>query len=183
MNKAAFLDRDGVINKKAPGEGYITRAEELELLPGVADAIVLLNRSGFLVIVVTNQRGIARGLYSQADLAQIHGKMKNELAAAGARLDAVYFCPHDREPPCPCRKPAPGMLLAAAAEHHIDLPNSWMIGDSESDREAGTRAGCRTVTISDQSLPVEDAFQDLRAESLLAAAKKIVSLAETLPSS
>jgi len=88
------------------------------------------------------------------------------------------------------RSPVAGMFLrvrlnrlAAAAEHHIDLPNSWMIGDSESDREAGTRAGCRTVTISDQSLPVEDAFQDLRAESLLAAAKKIVSLAETLPSS
>ncbi len=105
MNKAVFLDRDGVINKKAPGEGYITRAEDFEFLPRTAEAIALLNRAGFLVIVVTNQRGIARRLYSQSDLAQIHDKMKNDLAAAGARLDAIYFCPHDKEPRCTCRKP------------------------------------------------------------------------------
>ena len=178
MNKAAFLDRDGVINKKAPGDGYITRGEDFQLLPGVADAIALLNRAGFLAIVVTNQRGIARGLLSLDGLAQIHAKMTTKLAAAGARLDAIYFCPHDKEPPCTCRKPAPGMLLAAAAEHHIDLPNSWMIGDSESDREAGKRAGCRTITIAPQPAPTEG-NSDLFAESLLAAAQRILSLPET----
>ena len=183
MNKAAFLDRDGVINKKAPGDGYITRAEDFELLPEVPEAIVLLNRAGFLVIVVTNQRGIARGLYSQADLADIHNKMKNDLAAMGARIDDVYSCPHDREPPCACRKPSPGMLLTAAAEHDIDLQNSWMIGDSESDREAGIRAGCRTVAISSHTPFANEVTQDLQAESLLAAAKKILSLAGTLLSS
>jgi D-glycero-D-manno-heptose 1,7-bisphosphate phosphatase len=177
--KAAFLDRDGVINKRAPGDGYITRPQEFELLPGVAEAIALLNRAGFLVIVVTNQRGIARGLYSQSDLAQIHAKMKNDLAAAGAHLDAIYFCPHDREPPCDCRKPSPGMLLTAAAEHDIDLSNSWMIGDSDSDREAGRRAGCRTITISAQTSSHEDDSRNLHAESLLAAARKLVSLPET----
>jgi D-glycero-D-manno-heptose 1,7-bisphosphate phosphatase len=183
VNKAVFLDRDGVINKRAPGDGYITRAEDFELLPSVAEAIALLNRAGFLVVVVTNQRGIARGLYSEANLAQIHTKMTRSLAAVGARLDAIYFCPHDKEPPCACRKPAPGMLLTAAAEHQIDLPNSWMIGDSESDSEAGTRAGCRTITISTALFPGHVANRDLYADSLLAAANKIVSLAESSPSS
>jgi histidinol-phosphate phosphatase family protein len=179
VHKAVFLDRDGVINKRAPGDGYITCSQEFELLPGVTEAIALLNRAGFLVIVVTNQRGVARGLYSQSDLTQIHSKMKNDLAVAGAHLDAIYFCPHDREPPCDCRKPAPGMLLTAAAEHHIDLPNSWMIGDSDTDREAGCRAGCRTITISTQTPSHEDDSRNLHTESLLAAARKIVSLAGT----
>src|SRR5664279_3200557 len=134
MNEAAFLDRDGVINKKAPDDGYITRWEDFEFLPGVADAIALLNRAGFLVIVITNQRGIARGLFSLADLTRIHVNMSEKLAVSGAHLDAIYFCPHDKDPPCACRKPAPGMLLAAAAEHNIDLKKSWMIGDSDSDR-------------------------------------------------
>jgi histidinol-phosphate phosphatase family protein len=181
--KAAFLDRDGVINKKAPGEGYITRAKDFEILPGVPEAIKLLRRAGFLVIVVTNQRGIARGLYTVSDLSQIHAKMKSDLEASGAHVDAIYFCPHDKEPPCSCRKPAPGMLLTAAAEHRIDLPNSWMIGDSESDKEAGSRAGCRTVTVSARSLFADNKNIDLTADSLLDAAQKIVSLAETPASS
>ena len=182
MNKAAFLDRDGVINKKAPGEGYITRSEDFQLLPGVAEAISLLNRAGFLVIVVTNQRGIARGLFTHSNLSQIHDKMTRDLAASGARLDAVYFCPHDKEPPCDCRKPSPGMILTAAAEHDIDLCNSWMIGDSESDREAGNRAGCRTFMISPQPPnPGNDA--GLSADSLLGAVQKIISFAGTPPSS
>lgn len=179
MHKAAFLDRDGVINKRAPGEGYITRPEDFQLLPGVPEAIAFLNRAGFLVVVVTNQRGIARGLYSLSGLSQIHNKMNSDLAAAGARLDAVYFCPHDKEPPCACRKPAPGMLLTAAAELHIDLPSSWMIGDSGSDREAGIRAGCRTITIAAQFLPEPGDARNFQADSLLAAAKKILALAES----
>lgn len=177
MIKAAFLDRDGVINKKAPNDGYIAHPRDFQLLPGVADAIALLNRAGFLTVVVTNQRGIAKGLVSPGDLTQIHAKMSAELATAGARLDAIYFCPHEIDPPCTCRKPAPGMLLTAAAEHHIDLPNSWMIGDSESDREAGVRAGCRTITIAPKSAPpTGDA--DLFAESLFEAVRKILLLPE-----
>ena len=151
--------------------------QDFQLLPEVTEAITLLNHGGFLAIVVTNQRGIARGLLSREALAQIHAKMIAELATAGARLDAIYFCPHEIDPPCTCRKPAPGMLLTAAAEHHIDLPNSWMIGDSESDREAGRRAGCRTITISPKSAPATgDA--DLFAESLFEAVRKILLLPE-----
>ena len=182
MKKAAFLDRDGVINKKAPGNGYITRSQDFQLLPGAVESIKLLNQAGFLVIVVTNQRGIATGLLSGEALAQIHAKMSTELAADGAHLDAIYFCPHEIEPPCTCRKPAPGMLLTAATEFHIDLHNCWMIGDSESDREAGRRAGCRTITIAPQPLPATN-NSDLFADSLLGAVKIILSLAEVSKSS
>jgi D-glycero-D-manno-heptose 1,7-bisphosphate phosphatase len=156
MKKAAFLDRDGVINQKAPGLGYITRWEDFHLLPGVAEAISLLNAADFLVIVVSNQRGIAKGLVSTAVLDEIHANMRNALLSSGSRIEAVYYCPHDNFPPCKCRKPAPGMLLTAAREHDIDLPNSWMIGDSLSDVQAGQRAGCKTILLT-QSMSLLDA--------------------------
>ena len=177
MKKAAFLDRDGVINKKAPDHGYITRWEDFEFLSGVPEAIARLNQAGFLVIVVTNQRGIARSLFSLEALKRIHSEMTGKLAAAGSRLDAIYYCPHDIEPPCTCRKPAPGMLLTAAAEHHIDLHQSWMIGDSVSDREAGERAGCRTITIAPLPVPLGER-PDLFAHSLPDAVKLILTLSE-----
>lgn len=147
MNKAAFLDRDGVINRKAPGDGYITRWEEIEFLPGVAQAIALLNRTGFRVIVVTNQRCVAKGLVTIPELDGIHRHMCEALAGAGATVDAVYYCPHELEPPCCCRKPQPGLLLDAAREHGIALTKSWMIGDSDADIEAGRNAGCRTARL------------------------------------
>jgi D-glycero-D-manno-heptose 1,7-bisphosphate phosphatase len=147
MSRAVFLDRDGVINKK-PVEGeYVTRWEELHILPGVASAIALLNRTGFRVIVVSNQRCVAKGLITTADLESMHHRVCDTLAAAGAKIDDVYYCPHEKEPPCRCRKPAPGMLLDAAQAHQIDLKSSWMIGDSEIDVEAGRNAGCKTVRL------------------------------------
>lgn len=148
MNKAAFLDRDGVINQSGPDGGYITRWEDFLILPGVPEAIALLNQAKFLVIVVTNQRCVAKGLLSTAGLEDIHNKMTSQLAAEGARIDAVYYCPHGSDQSCSCRKPAPGMLLTAAKEHHLDLTNSWMIGDTDSDMEAGRRAGCKTLKIT-----------------------------------
>jgi D-glycero-D-manno-heptose 1,7-bisphosphate phosphatase len=147
MNKAAFLDRDGVINRKAPGNGYITRWEEIDLLPGVAEAISWLNRTGFRVIVVTNQRCVAKGLLTSHELEWIHHRMCEALASAGATVDAVYYCPHELEPPCCCRKPRPGLLLDAARKHSIALNESWMIGDSDADIEAGRNAGCRTARV------------------------------------
>ena len=99
-----FLDRDGVLNRQPPEGRFVTCPEELELLPGVEDAVVALNRSGRKVIVVTNQRGIALGLYSHDDLAQIHAQLRERLAARGAHLDGIYICPHD-EGQCNCRKP------------------------------------------------------------------------------
>jgi len=175
MKKAAFLDRDGVINRKAPGGGYITCVEDLHILPGVSEAIALLNRAGLLAVVVTNQRCIAMGLLTAEGLSQIHNKMTSDLAAAGAHLDAIYFCPHDVDPPCDCRKPSPGMLLAAAGQHGIDLANSWMIGDSASDSQAGKHAGCRTITLASQAISVHT-HPDLVADSLLDAVRKLLSL-------
>lgn len=180
MNKAAFLDRDGVINRKAPTEDdYITRWEEMQILPGVVEAIVLLNRAGFRVLVVTNQRCVARGLLTASSLDSMHQRMCRELATMGAKIDGVYFCPHEEQPPCSCRKPEPGMLFAAAGEHHADLSSSWMIGDSEKDVEAGRSAGCRTARIlkTDNS---SDGNADVQARSLLEAVHQMLRLEESI---
>jgi D-glycero-D-manno-heptose 1,7-bisphosphate phosphatase len=173
MRKAAFLDRDGVINKKAPDEGYILSWNEFQILPEVAKAISLLNQAEFLVIVVTNQQCIAKGLLAPAGLDEIHKNMTAELAAAGARLDAIYFCPHGRDHSCACRKPATGMLLEASKEHNIDLSNSWMIGDTEADIVAGQNAGCKTVRITQISTEAAKSA-DFVADSLLAAVMKLL---------
>jgi D-glycero-D-manno-heptose 1,7-bisphosphate phosphatase len=172
MNRAAFLDRDGVINRKARKGEYITRWEEMEFLPGVAEAIALLNSSDFRVIVITNQRCVAKGQISIPELESLHHRMVSELAKQGARIDAVYYCPHEKEPRCDCRKPAPGMLKDAARDHDIDLGQSWMIGDSDIDIEAGKAAGCKTVRIV--AVGEKNAINsDLSAESLLAAVHSV----------
>ena len=178
MNKAAFLDRDGVINRKALTEDeYIIRWEEMHILPGVVEAIALLNHASFRVIVVSNQRCVAKGLLTASELDSMHQKMCRELAAVGAKIDGVYYCPHDEQPPCRCRKPEPGMLFAAADEHQVDLSSSWMIGDSEKDVEAGRGAGCRTARI----LRVDsdaDGNADVLAPSLFEAVRQILRLEE-----
>jgi D-glycero-D-manno-heptose 1,7-bisphosphate phosphatase len=175
MNKAAFLDRDGVINVKAPEGRYVTRWEEVQFLPGVATAIGLLNKAGFRVIVVSNQRCVAKGLVTSAEVEALHRRICKELADLGAVIDAVCFCPHDTEPPCDCRKPAPGMLLTAAREYQINLSASWMIGDSEADVAAGKNAGCKTVLVGRRTNSSASA-PDLIVPSLLAATEKILEL-------
>ena len=172
MDRAAFLDRDGVINRKAREGEYVTRWEEMEILPGVAEAIRLLGQAGFRVIVVSNQRCVAKGLITAHEVESLHRRMREALARGGARIDAVYYCPHDIEPPCRCRKPQPGMLLDAARDHDIELGASWMIGDSRADVEAGKQAGSRTALIAadEHHAPVPD----LVAESLLDAAQQIL---------
>src|SRR5258708_32938329 len=147
MNKAAFLDRDGVINRKAPEGQYVTCWEDLQLLTGVPEAIGLLTGAGYCVFVVSNQRCVANGLLTVAELESIHRRMCQELAAVGATITEVYYCPHGKQPPCRCRKPAPGMLLTAAQTHKLDLTSSWMIGCSDIDVEAGRNAVCRTGRI------------------------------------
>ncbi len=151
MNRAAFLDRDGVINQRAPEGQYITRWEQMHFIPGVPEAIALLNQNDFLVIVVSNQRCVASGLTTAQEVDSLHQRMCNALAQNGARVDAVYYCPHELHPPCDCRKPKPGMLLEAARAHDIDLAKSWMIGDSDIDIEAGRNAECRTVRLLQKS--------------------------------
>jgi D-glycero-D-manno-heptose 1,7-bisphosphate phosphatase len=171
VNRAVFLDRDGVINRKAPEGQYITTLEDFELLPGVAQAIASLNRDGFKVIVVSNQRCVAKGLISTYDLELMHEWMRRKLLVSGAMIDDIYYCPHDKQPPCACRKPAPGMLLAAATAHQIDLASSWMIGDSYSDIQAGRSAGCLTIQVAGSD--ARTGHPDLHAESLPDAVKQI----------
>jgi len=145
--RTVFLDRDGVINEKAPEGDYVRRAEDLKLLPGAAAAIARLNRAGLRVVVVTNQRGVALGLYSKEDVLQIQAALEKTLAPEGARLDGFYFCPHE-EGACNCRKPQPGLFGQARTDFpEIDPASSVMIGDSLSDVEFGRGVGMRTIFI------------------------------------
>ncbi|ADY55818.1 histidinol-phosphate phosphatase family protein [Syntrophobotulus glycolicus DSM 8271] len=156
--RAVFLDRDGIINKHV---GFLTSIEDFALMDNVADAIRKINDSGYLAIVVTNQPVIARGELSPEGLQEIHHKMETLLGRQGAYIDALYYCPHHPrkgfagERPelkihCDCRKPKPGMLRKAAQKFNIDLSRSWMIGDSESDIQAGLSAGCQVCFIGEE---------------------------------
>ena len=138
--RCVFLDRDGVINVKAPDDGYIRHWSEFRFLPGITGLIRLFNVLDFLVIVVTNQRGIARQLMGLEDLELIHRNMREELARDGARIDDILFCPHG-EGECECRKPLPGMVKEAERRWNIDLRASLMIGDSPSDHELAKNCG------------------------------------------
>src|SRR5579859_1745092 len=175
MHRAVFLDRDGVINRKALEGQYVTRWDEMQFLPGVTTAIGLLNWAGYRVIVVTNQRCVAKGLLTTAALESLHQRMRDALSAAGAKLDAIYYCPHERLPECGCRKPAPGMLVAAAEAYKLELARCWMIGDSESDVAAGRNAGCKTAQLLD-STENNDGRADLVAPTLLDAVCEILRL-------
>jgi D-glycero-D-manno-heptose 1,7-bisphosphate phosphatase len=140
--RTVFLDRDGVINVKQPEDVYVTRWEEFQFIPAIFDWIRLFNALDYLVIVVTNQRGIARGFMSNIDVEAIHTRMISELAKQHARIDDVYYCPHDKNA-CQCRKPAPGMVISAQAKWNIDLSQSLMIGDSDSDQQLAVNCGLR----------------------------------------
>ncbi|HVX66315.1 MAG TPA: HAD family hydrolase [Bryobacteraceae bacterium] len=145
--RAVFLDRDGVINAPAPPGDYIRRPDEFRLLPNIADWIRLFNALDLLVIVVTNQRGVALGRMTAADVDDIHRRMREELAAVGARIDDVFSCPHE-EGTCDCRKPRPGLVYQARDRWNLDLAASLMIGDSERDRELARACGMRFVRVA-----------------------------------
>jgi D-glycero-D-manno-heptose 1,7-bisphosphate phosphatase len=145
--RTIFLDRDGVINLKLPEGEYVSSSEQLFILPGIPETIARLNGAGLLVIIVTNQRGIAQGKYTNRTLAEIHQKMRDSIALLGGHLDGVFFCPHD-EAQCECRKPLPGMFYKARAEFpEIEPRTSLIIGDSLSDIEFGSRLGLGTIFI------------------------------------
>ena len=135
LRRAVFLDQNQ----------YITAWEQVEFLPGVGEALRELKQNGFLLIIVTNQSAVSRNELAVEVLESIHKRMLHRLAQQSATIDAIYYCPHDRNGNCQCRKPRPQMLLQAAQEHGIDLQQSWMVGDAPSDIEAGRTAGCRTV--------------------------------------
>jgi len=149
--RAVFLDRDGTINREVE---YLHREEEFEWIPGAPEAIARLNRAGFLVIVVTNQAGVAHGLYTEDDVDSLHRFITSELEKAGARIDAYYYCPHHPDAAIETyrqnssrRKPAPGMLLEAAEEYAIDLAGSFLVGDKLIDVEAALAVGATPVLV------------------------------------
>jgi D-glycero-D-manno-heptose 1,7-bisphosphate phosphatase len=146
MRPAVFFDRDGVLNVD---RHYLYRREDWEWVPGAREALQLAHDAGFLCVVVTNQSGIARGYYSEEDLAELHSWVAQQ---AGGLIDAFYHCPHGPESDCECRKPRPGMLLRAAQELDIDLSRSVLIGDKASDIEAATAAGCPGFLYEGQDL-------------------------------
>jgi D-glycero-D-manno-heptose 1,7-bisphosphate phosphatase len=150
MKRAVFIDRDGTINEERE---YLYRTDDFAFIPGAPQAIRLLNEAGFLVIVVTNQSGVARGFYTEEDVHLLHSHITSHLERFGARVDAWFYCPHHPAGrgsyalPCRCRKPLPGMFLEAAGRFDIDLESSIMIGDKLVDVEAGKAAGCRSILV------------------------------------
>ena len=151
LRAGLFLDRDGTINSEVD---FLRSPDELRLLPGAARAIREANEAAIPVVIMTNQSGIARGYLTEDDLARVHDRLRELLAAEGAHVEAIEYCPHHPtagRPPynveCDCRKPGPGMLLRAAAKLGLDLTTSFVVGDRCVDMEAGSRAGCRTVLV------------------------------------
>jgi len=145
---SVFLDRDGVINEKPAEGGYVTSWGDFHFNPGALDALSALHRSGIRLIVITNQRGVARGTIKREMLVEIHERLVAECDIAGARIEAIYVCEHETGR-CECRKPAPGLLLRAKSEYpDIDFARSLVVGDSASDLEAGWRLGCQLMLLA-----------------------------------
>jgi D-glycero-D-manno-heptose 1,7-bisphosphate phosphatase len=175
LNKrAVFLDRDGVINRKMPEGDYVKDWSEFFFLPGVFEALEILKCKDILTIIITNQSCIAKGIISEKQLQDIHGKMQREIQIHNGNIDAIYFCPHDISDRCDCRKPKPGLIFKALDEFwknkiKINFNKSFLIGDSESDIIAGQAAGLATIMIG-SSL----GFPATPIKNLLEAVKKII---------
>ncbi len=151
MTRAIFMDRDGTVSYEV---GYVNHLDRYEIMAGSAEAIAKINSSNFLAVVITNQAGVARGYFKEELVAKVHEKLKRLLAAKGAHLDGIYYCPHHPdvgEPPyrqrCSCRKPEPGMILRAQKDLDIDLSGSYIIGDSIKDIQTGINAGVRGILL------------------------------------
>ena len=142
--RAVFLDRDGTIAEEV---GYANHISRFVVYPFAAAAIRRLNEAGLPVIVVTNQSGVARGFFPESLIGRMHEKMVEELAAGGAHVDGMYYCPHIRDDQCSCRKPLPGMLVLAAREHNLEVPGSVLVSDRYNDIQMGHENGCRTILV------------------------------------
>ncbi len=171
--KAVFLDRDGVLNRSFLRNGIQTpprRLEEVEILPGVPESLRRLRRAGWVLVVVTNQPDVARGLLRQETVDQINARLRAELD-----LDDIRVCPHDDADNCECRKPKPGMMLAASRELGLDLSRSYMVGDSWRDLQAGRQAGCWVALVTASPDLPGDVRPDVHVGSLAEAADWILS--------
>ena len=187
MNRAVFLDRDGVINAAIynPVEGKLDSPytlQDFRLLPGAAQAIRGINGLGFLAVVVSNQPGVAKAKCDPAFLESLDQRLNWELARQGAHLDAIYYCLHHPQAQveslrasCDCRKPQPGLLLRATRELDIDLARSYMVGDSPTDVAAGLAAGCRTILLSDDDDPPVNGHRPHFVATDLAAAVRVIA--------
>jgi D-glycero-D-manno-heptose 1,7-bisphosphate phosphatase len=184
--RAVFIDRDGTISEEV---GYVNHPSRYRVFPFAAEAIRLLNEAGWFAALVTNQAGVARGYFREDVIVAVHSLLRQELERNGARLDAVYYCPHHPsvgEPPyrsdCDCRKPKPGLITRAAAEHDLDLGGSWMIGDRYGDVELARNAGVNSALVLTGYGRGEFEYQrdswqrepDLIAENLLEAVREIL---------
>ena len=189
MKWAVFLDRDGVINEE---NGHISRPEDLKVYPGAGAVVKRLRDAGALVVVVTNQSAVARGLIDEKGLAVIHDKLKKTLAEQGSEPHAIYYCPHHPEThhsepsdskyriDCDCRKPKPGLLKKAAADLSIDLSRSYMIGDTTRDMQTARNAGCKAVLVRTGYGGKDGAHEvrpDAECDDLAAAAEWVLSQA------
>ncbi|HZT57279.1 MAG TPA: HAD family hydrolase [Pyrinomonadaceae bacterium] len=184
--RAVFIDRDGTISEEV---GYVNHVSRYRVFPFAAEAVRALKRAGWLAILVTNQAGVARGYFEESLVGEVHNVLTAELERGGARLDAIYYCPHHPsvgEPPyrldCDCRKPRPGLILRAAEDFDLDLARCWMVGDRYSDTELARNAGVRSAFVltgygRGELEHQSSAWQkrpDIVAENLLEAVKKIV---------
>ena len=157
LRPCVFFDRDGIVNR-SPGPGYVERVEDFHLLPEFVAALRVVQRKGYEAVIITNQRGVGKGLMSQATLEAIHDYLRDQLTREGLSLRDIYFCTElDRAHPM--LKPQPGMILQAARDHQLDLARSWMVGDNEKDVVAGQRAGCRTVLVQEGAEPTVAEFR------------------------
>ncbi|MBB30993.1 MAG: D,D-heptose 1,7-bisphosphate phosphatase [Gemmatimonadetes bacterium] len=193
IRPAVFLDRDGTVNVE---RSYITRPEDIHLIPHAATAIGRLKAAGYAVVLVTNQAAVAKGLLTEVELGGIHKHLESLLSCSGVFLDAIYYCPHhsqfpssSSDPECSCRKPSPGMILQAARDLDLDLGKSFMVGDSLSDLQAGWSAGCRAALVltgHGEHTHLEASDEDLRrvdliAESLADVGEWICGLQPSIP--
>jgi D-glycero-D-manno-heptose 1,7-bisphosphate phosphatase len=162
-----FLDRDGVLNRRPPVAGYVRRPEDVEWLPGALDAVRRLTEAGVRLIVISNQAGVARGAMTAADLASVEERMREDVTAAGGRIETFLYCQHGWDEGCECRKPRPGMLYQAQRQFDLDLTRTPFIGDDERDGQAAVAAGCPFLLVTDERALSDLATQLLSGRSIL----------------
>ena len=164
MTKAIFLDRDGVINQER--KDYVKKLDEFRILDKTSDAINIIKNNGFLVIIITNQSAINRKLLSVQTLNKIHEKLQSYLEKYDTSFDGVYFCPHIPSENCECRKPKPGLIVQAVTDFQIDLSQSYMIGDSETDVQTATNAGCKGILLKENQTLLEAVMDLFESEKI-----------------
>ncbi len=145
LRKAVFFDRDGVLNEER--KDYVKNPSELKIFPNIIESIKKLKEVGFIIVVITNQSAINRGLITHQNVSDIHSTIQNFLKKNGTQIDFFYYCPHKPDECCQCRKPKPGMFLKAADDLQLNLQSSWMIGNQDTDIQAANTAGCKSFKI------------------------------------